>query len=119
MSRMRKLIPQFVIGALADVIPSWESHASVDSLFMYANAPGDPPEGSKPVKVEEWLRRTNKDVAVEPLEVLGRIVEKYLEEDVTVYGTDVDILGKSPADRAQDRNDKIRRALERAGLRYV
>jgi hypothetical protein len=52
----------------------------MDSLFMYAGAPGDPPEGSKHVKAQEWLRRVNTDRSVQPLQILGRLIEGYMEE---------------------------------------
>ena len=57
---MRQLIPQPVIGVLGEIVSRYETHASIDSLFSYADAPGEPPVGSKPVKVQEWLRRVNK-----------------------------------------------------------
>ena len=52
----------------------------MDSLFMYAGAPGDPPEGSKHVKAQEWLRRVNTDGSVQPLQILGRLIEGYMED---------------------------------------
>lgn len=69
---MRQLIPAPLLGIIADVVSSQETHASLDSLFMYAGAPGNPPEGSKHVKAQEWLRQVNKDSSVEPLLVAGR-----------------------------------------------
>jgi len=75
---MKKQIPAPVIAILSDSMPSIESHASLDSLFYYSEAPGDPPEGSKPVKVQQWLRRVNKE-SEEPLKVLGRLIEGYME----------------------------------------
>ena len=108
----RKLIPQFVIGVMSEVIPRCETHASIDSLFLYANAPGDPPMGSKPVKVQEWLRRVNKSEEVEPMQVLGRIVEKYLDE---ILPSEFDLMYDSKVER----NTKIQQVLERAGLRYI
>ena len=46
---------------------------------MYAEASGDPPEGSKHVKAQAWLRNTNKEHE-EPLSVLGKIIAKYMED---------------------------------------
>jgi len=46
---------------------------------MYAEASGDPPEGSKHVKAQEWLRNTNKQHS-EPLSVLGKIICGYMED---------------------------------------
>lgn len=75
----RRVIPAPVMAVVAEVIASRESHASLDSLFMDAEAPGDPPEGSKHVKALEWLRRTNKEGSVDPMKVLGRLIENYME----------------------------------------
>lgn len=54
------MIPRPIISVLSEKLPDLETHASIDSLFMYADAPGEAPEGSKSVKVLEWLNRTNK-----------------------------------------------------------
>ena len=109
---MSTLIPQSVIGALSEILPPCETHASIDSLFLYANAPGDPPDGSKPVKVQSWLRRVNKSADIEPLEVLGKILERYLDEDPNPLFDD-------GAKFKKERNDRIRDALVRSGLTYA
>ena len=84
------MIPRPVISILSDKLPDLETHASLDSLFMYADAPGDVPEGNKSVKVQEWLNRTNK-VSEQPLKVLGKLLEKYIElpdlETIPSYDT--------------------------------
>nr|WP_181456684.1 hypothetical protein [Pseudomonas fluorescens] len=54
-------IPQYVNSVIADTVSCYETHASLDSLFMHANATSDPPEGSEADKALEWLRRINKD----------------------------------------------------------
>jgi hypothetical protein len=72
-------IPAYVLAAIADAVSETETHASLDSLFMYAEAPGDPPDGSKAVKALEWLRRVNKECGELALSVIGRIIEKYME----------------------------------------
>lgn len=74
-------IPAAVIAVCAEIIARRETHATLDSLFMYADAPGDPPEGSKHAKVQEWMRRINRTESVEPLRVLGRLIEAYMEEE--------------------------------------
>jgi hypothetical protein len=80
--RMRSLIPAPVLSVCADVAAKRETHASLDSLFTYAGAPGDPPPGSKPAKAQAWLRATNKDKSTNPLDVLGRLIENYMEAPV-------------------------------------
>ncbi len=47
-----KKIPAPVIAVLADNLPELETHAGLDNLFLYAEASGEPPEGSKPVKTQ-------------------------------------------------------------------
>ena len=76
---MAKPIPSPLIAIVANIVSNAETHASMDNLFMYAEAPGDPPEGSKLVKAQEWLRTTNKQHS-EPLAVLGRIICSYMED---------------------------------------
>ena len=112
---MRHLIPAPVIAAVAEVVVGRETHASLDSLFMHAGAPGDPPEGSKPVKAQEWLRRVNKDKSLQPLQVLGRLVEAYMEEPPPEGGPFDDF----PAAAETAEQQKIRKALARYSLQYV
>lgn len=76
---MSKHIPSPLIAIVSDMVSSHETHASLDSLFMYAEASCEPPEGSKHVKAQEWLRHTNK-VNPEPLSVLGKIICGYMED---------------------------------------
>jgi hypothetical protein len=106
---MRQNIPPALLAVIADVSSSRETHASLNSLFMYADAPGDPPEGSKHVKAEEWLRRVNKDKSVDPLAVAGRLIEKYME-------TIPDHYTKESLEQDLSR---IQTALSRADLQYV
>lgn len=103
---MKTQIPAPVIAIVAKLTSSYETHATIDSLFMHAGASGEPPEGSKFAKALEWLRKTNKDTSLEPLEVLGKIIEVYMEEDL-------------------DEEDKIKaregliKALRNAKLQYI
>jgi hypothetical protein len=57
---MAKQIPAPLIAVVSDIVSVCETHASLNSLFMYAEAPGDPPDGSKHVKAQAWLRVVNK-----------------------------------------------------------
>ena len=78
-SSVRTQIPAYVIAVLSDVLAQSHSHAMLDNLFMYAGAPGDPPQESKPAKVQAWLRRINTDPSADVLTILGRLVEPILE----------------------------------------
>lgn len=112
---MKAVIPVPVIAACAEIMPNRETHASLDSLFMHAGAPGDPPQGSKPVKVQEWLRRINKDDSVEPLNILGRLIEGYMEEPPPEGGPSDDF----PAPTETEVQAQLRKALARYELQYV
>lgn len=112
---MRTQIPSPVIAACSEIIPERETHASLDSLFLYAGAPGDAPEGSKPVKVQEWLRRINKDSSVDPIKILGRIIENYMEESPPEGGPFDDF----PPSAETEVQAKLRKALARYDLQYV
>lgn len=113
---MKNSIPSPIIAVLSEYLPRVESHASLDNLFMHADAPGDPPEGSKLVKVQSWLRRINKN-SEEPLTILGRIVEPYVEFDESL----------APESQAWDREhkevkielrQKLNDVIAGSGLRY-
>ena len=56
---MRRVIPAPVLSVCTDIAARRETHATLNSLFLYAGASGDPPEGSKQAKALEWLRITN------------------------------------------------------------
>lgn len=75
---MKKEIPAPVIAVISQHLSDIETHASLDNLFFYADAPGEPPEGSKSVKVQAWLRRINKESDY-PLKVLGKLIETHME----------------------------------------
>jgi hypothetical protein len=112
---MRKLIPAPVIAAVTEMLSQRTTHASLDNLFMHAGAPGEPPEGSKWVKAQEWLRRVNRDEMVQPLNVLGRLIETYMEEDPPEPSP----FDKGPPRTETEDQEKIRKALARYDLQYV
>lgn len=111
------VIPAYVIATIADMVSTYETHASLDSLFMYANAPGDPPDGSKPVKALEWLRRINKEGGADTVSIVGRIIEKYMDDDVD---SDPNLQwNKAALKEKKLRIARIKDSLERAGLTYT
>ncbi len=108
---MRKIIPSPLLSVCAEIVARRETHATLDSLFTYAGALGDPPAGSKPAKALEWLRATNKDERVQPLDVLGRLIENYME----MLLDPEDIWDQY---KLQDR-DKISKILGQYELQYI
>lgn len=115
---MNAKIPQPIISILSDNLPPMESHASLDSLFMYADAPGDPPEGSKPAKVQKWLGRIN-DESSAPLVILGRLIENYMDMVVNEPDEFDHVLPMGRTQRIIYLRQKLITQLEKSNLIYV
>jgi hypothetical protein len=101
-------IPNTVIGAVSSVIAAfYYSHTKLNSLFMEAGAPGEPPEGNCETKCSVWMRRCNDDSSVDAFAVLGRIVQHFMDASEFEGLTDV-VEGRK----------RIRDALGRNQLSY-
>lgn len=114
---MRNKIPAPVIAVLADNLPNIETHAGLDNLFLHADAPGDPPEGSKPVKTQAWLRRINKE-SESPLSVLGKLIECYMEipeQDEK----DSELWGQPIPNPKRQLKENLISILDRCNLQYI
>ena len=103
-------IPNSIIGAVADVLGNYYySHSKLNTLFMESGAPGDPPEGNCVQKCTSWLRRCNQDMSVNPLEILGAVIQSFMDTEFS------DALGDDPG---KDGQNRIRRALAKNGISY-
>lgn len=83
------LIPSSVIGAVASVIAAYYySHSTLNTLFMEAGAPGNPPEGNCEKKCTSWLQRCNDNPSIDAISVLGKIIQGYMDSKPTpsVFG---------------------------------
>jgi hypothetical protein len=114
---MSKEIPAPIIAVLSENLSNLETHAALDNLFLHADAPGDPPEGSKPVKTQAWLRRINKESA-DPLAVLGKLIECYMEIPEQNESSRVQ-WGQSLPDPKKIFKEKLSSILERCNLQYI
>ena len=101
-------IPSSLIGLLGPILGDSYTHTDLDSLFMYAGATGDPPEGNKTRKVQVWLRKTNTEHD-EPLRVLGTVLSDVL---------DVPHRMDPPPDEWTAPRNRIRELLQQEGLTY-
>lgn len=108
---MRREIPSAVIAVIADITSKTETHATLDGLFMYAGAPGDPPTDNKHAKAIEWLRKVNRDESVDPIRVLGKLIEAYMEAEEDPYAWNNEAI--------RERKEKIRKILASSNLQYV
>lgn len=111
---MANQIPSPLVSVVADIVSQRETHASLDSLFLYGGAPEDPPLGSKHTKALEWLRRINKE-SQNPLQVLGRIIEAYMEEPPPEGSH----FNDHPPPTCTPDQEKINRVLGRYELKYI
>jgi hypothetical protein len=79
---MDNKLPSPLIATVSEIISQHYSHATLDRQFMYANAPGEAPDGSKLAKTQDWLIRCNKDFKTTPFQVLGKLIEDYMDEEL-------------------------------------
>lgn len=64
---------------VGDVIQTTGGHSTLEALFASSGAPGDPPPLSHHSKWKEWLFRVGQDSSVDSLQVLGNILEEYMD----------------------------------------
>lgn len=96
-------IPNAVIGAVADVLGMhYYSHSKLNALFMEAGAPGDIPTGNCVEKCRAWLKRTNTETPDHAYEILGRIVENFMDWP----------------HNSEEQKKRINDSLARSGLTY-
>lgn len=108
---MRKQIPQAALAVAADYVNIKETHASLESLFLYAGCPEEIPEGSKHVKALAWLRATNTSPAIkDPLAVFGKVIEAYMDTEVQDWDYNFNTVSTF--------RKKMNATLAAAGLRY-
>jgi hypothetical protein len=101
-------IPPSIIGTITPILANAYTHSRLDSMFMAASFPGDPPPGNKSDKVRGWLVRANKECQ-DPLAMLGHLLAEYMDTDMdAVY---LEQQGGDPRER-------IQAALGKEGLSY-
>jgi len=105
----RLLIPNSVIAAVSDVLGGYYySHSRLNTLFMEHGAPGDVPMGNCVTKCSAWLKRCNNDETVEPLAVLGGVLQEFMDTDFDgPFG-----------DKWNPEKERIKKALGKNGLSY-
>jgi hypothetical protein len=95
-------IPPALVGVVAPIIAEAYTHAQLDSLFHASGFPGDPPEGNKVHKCQDWMRRANRDIA-DSLPLLGRLLAEYIDGESEFH---------------TEGRQKILAAITREGLAY-
>jgi hypothetical protein len=103
-------LPRALCAVVGDVLLTTGSHATLDSLFRAAGAPGDPPDLSHASKWKDWLFRAGNDPEVDSLAVLGNVLEEFMDLAPEEW-TDAHF-------EWQSKRDRIVSALEESGFRY-
>jgi hypothetical protein len=92
------------------VLTGTGSHASLDTLFESAGAPGEPPALAHQAKWKECLFRAGQDPTVDSLVVLGNVLEEFM--DLAPQ------QGTPEFDTWKGKRARVEAALEDNGLRY-
>ncbi|HEY8906198.1 MAG TPA: hypothetical protein VIM63_09190 [Rhodoferax sp.] len=105
---MANKIPNSVIGAVSSVIAAhYYSHSALNTLFMESGAPGDVPQGNCETKCASWLKHCNEDPSTDALSVLGQVIQKFMDQEVSDW---------QPA--VSDGQKRIRESLSKNQLTY-
>jgi len=112
--RVSREIPNSVIGAVASVIAAhYFSHSTLDTLFMESGAPGNVPEGNCEKKCSNWLKRCNEDLSVDPLAVLGAVIQEFMDKEASSS-----LFGGALSSDVTDGQARILSALAKNQLAY-
>lgn len=82
-------------------------HQTIETLFYESGASGDVPEGNCVRKVNSWLVREGKSDPQKSLEILGKVLEEFMDGDI----------GRNSRDKESEQQ-RITEALRRYGLAY-
>lgn len=108
------IIPNPIIGAVASIIPkNHNTHTNLETLFIRAGAPGDPPAGNLEKKCVNWLKRCNDDPSIDAIKVLGVVIQEYMDKKPTPS-----LFGKGGIGSIADGQKKISDSLENHNFSY-
>ena len=88
------------------------NHAQLNNLFMENGAPGDPPRENCVMKCTIWLKRANNAPDVEPFEILGGVLEEFMEVPPE------DWAGDDEKEIYSKRKKRVEETLANHGLSY-
>jgi hypothetical protein len=115
---MEKKIPAAVANVVGDVLSG--SHAMLNDLFRRAGAPGEPPQLSHATKWKMWLLNANESQDVDPLTVLGKVLEEFMEVEPASIETIGELMGLGgPRDQWQRSKERVETVLRKHSLRYA
>lgn len=118
MSNVR--LPVAVCAAVADVLNG--SHETLNALFEAAGAPGPPPDLAHHSKWKTWLQRVGNDPTVDSLEVLGNLLEEFMDlpprPSSQTVGITLGIETPDPSEEYKQKKEWLVSILAEHGFRY-
>ena len=118
MSNVR--LPIAVCAAVAEVLNG--SHDSLNALFETAGAPGPPPDLAHHSKWKTWLQRVGNDPEVNSLEVLGNLIEEFMDlpplPSSDSFGNFLGIETPDPVEEYNKKKERLVNILEEHGFQY-
>jgi hypothetical protein len=105
----RRELPYAIIAIVADAVGNL-SHHEIDTIFATNGAVGEPPVGSRVVKIKDWLKRTAADKNADVYHLIGKALEPVMDVDRVVWPQDASANEKT---RAQ-----VHAVLAKFGLTY-
>lgn len=108
-----------VCAAVAEALSG--SHKTLDALFEAAGAPGPPPDLTHQSKWKTWLFRAGRDTNVDSLELLGNLIEEFMDlPPLPSNDMAANFLGINydPGAEYKKQRDRLNRVLEEHGFRY-
>lgn len=120
MSNVR--LPVAVCAAVAETLNG--SHDALNALFEAAGAPGLPPDLAHHSKWKTWLQRVGNDPEVDSLEVLGNIIEEFMDlpplpsSSSGSLDTFFGVEAPDPVEEYNKRKQRLVDVLEEHGFRY-
>ena len=67
------------MDVVSEILGWHYSHSNLDALFRECGAAGEPPVRNKVDKCYAWFKRINDDPRADPLQILGRLPETYMD----------------------------------------
>ena len=105
-----------MIGTVSSVLADHHfNHTKLNTLFMEAGAPGQAPDGNCEKKCAEWLIRCNQDSSVDELQVLGCVLQEYMDHALPKAAP---LFGTQPNSAHSDGQSRVHAALAKCQLSY-
>lgn len=101
------------MGVAANTLAEEYTHSQLDSLFLTAGFPGDPPSGNKVDKCLHWMRLANSTEA-NPLQLFGELIGEFMETEPRSVE-----MWTGEVEKDDDKREPMQKVLSKVGLSYA